>query len=145
MNDFKYKHYFSCVFACTPCARKICWHYKKKLIRKYNLQPKLWCHCCWHFFFFLFIHYLQLGRHPVAGVINEVFLLKKTNASFSKLLQRSICTMLGKGLRYCVAHDLCLEWVYISYFCITHLCGIQCLLTYDINSLLCNMPLTEQC
>jgi len=28
--------------------------------------------------------------------------------------------MQGKGLRHSVAHDLHLEWVYISYCCITH-------------------------
>jgi len=52
--------------------------------------------------------------------------------------------MLGEGMRHYVAHDLSLEWVYVSLFCIVHL-GISTRSAHVIHSLLRHMSLTEQC
>ena len=44
-----------------PCCRSECFWYNCMFSKAENF--------CFHRYYYLFIYYLQLGRHPVAGVI----------------------------------------------------------------------------
>jgi hypothetical protein len=52
-------------------------------------------------------------------LINRVLCISisKQLIGFLNLLWHSICTVLGKWLRHCAAHELCLERICISYCC----------------------------